>query len=90
MIKIDDQPTALKSRDEKLREYVREVPLYRSAAKAGDDSTWSELLAALPFTTKQDIKKDFPKNFLRAGQSLDALVAKKLVEIEHTAGWESG
>jgi phenylacetate-CoA ligase len=86
VIKIDDQPTALKSRDETLRDYVREVPLYQSAAKASDRSTWAELLAALPFINKQDIKKDFPDNFLRAGQSLDDLVAKKLVEIEHTAG----
>jgi phenylacetate-CoA ligase len=86
VIKIDDQPTALKSRDETLRGYVREVPLYRSAAKADDNSTWSEVLTALPFINKQDIKRDFPKNFLRAGQSLDELVEKKLVEIEHTAG----
>lgn len=83
---IDDQPTALKSRDEILREYVRAVPLYRSGAKAGNQATWSELMNALPFINKQDIKKDFPDNFLRAGQSLDELVAEKLVEIEHTAG----
>jgi phenylacetate-CoA ligase len=82
----DHQPAALKSPDEKLRDYVREIPLYQSAAKAGDRSTWSELLTALPFITKQDIKKDFPKNFLREGHSLDELVAKKRVEIEHTAG----
>jgi len=86
MRQIDDLSVGLESRDEILRAYVREVPLYRSAAKAGDDATWSELLAALPFITKQEIKKDFPKNFLRAGQSLDELVAKKIVEIEHTAG----
>ncbi len=86
MNEIDDQPSALNSRDEKLREYAREVPLYQSPGRVKDSSTWSELLAALPFTTKQDIKKDFPNNFLRAGQSLDELVAKKLVEVEHTAG----
>jgi phenylacetate-CoA ligase len=86
VIEIDDQPPALKSRDEKLREYVREVPLYRSATKASDTATWSELLASLPFINKQDLKRDFPENFLRAGQSLDELVAKKLVEVEHTAG----
>jgi phenylacetate-CoA ligase len=86
VIKINDQPTTLRSPDETLRGYVREVPLYRSAAKAGDKATWAELLGALPFISKQEIKKDFPKNFLRAGQSLDELVAKKLVEIEHTAG----
>lgn len=86
MTKIDQQPAREKSRDEKLREYVREVPLYRSATQVNDTSTGTELLAALPFITKQDVKKDFPRNFLRAGQSLDDLVARKVVEIEHTAG----
>ena len=72
--------------DQKLREYVREVPLYQSAYFANDRATAAELLAALPFVTKQDIKRDFPRNFLRAGQSLDDLVARKQVEVEHTAG----
>jgi phenylacetate-CoA ligase len=71
----------------KLREYIGEVPLYQAAqANLRDHSTGPELLAALPFVTKQDIKKDFPRNFLRAGQSLDELTAQGLVEIEHTAG----
>jgi len=82
----NDRATPLKTPDEALHEYVRAVPLYQSAAKVGRQATGAELLAALPFITKQDIKKDFPNNFLRAGQSLDELVAKKLVEIEHTAG----
>jgi len=60
----DHQPAALKSPDEKLREYVREVPLYRSAIKTVDHSSSEQLLAALPFITKQEIKKDFPKNLL--------------------------
>jgi phenylacetate-CoA ligase len=79
-------PAALKSPDETLRDYVREVPLYQSAAPKAGHSTGAELLAALPYITKQDIKRDFPANFLRAGQSLDELVAKKRVEVEHTAG----
>lgn len=77
---------ALKTPAEKLRDYVREVPLYQSAAKIADTATFTDLLTALPFIDKQAIKRDFPKNFLRAGQSLDALVANKSVEIEHTAG----
>ena len=81
-----DQPDPLPSPEEKLREYVREVPLYQAAAKTGDRATWAELLAAIPYVTKQDIKRDFPRNFLRAGQTLDGLVDGKLIEIEHTAG----
>lgn len=78
--------TVSQNADEKLREYVREVPLYRSAAKVIDHESASALLGALPYITKQEIKKDFPKNFLRDGQSLDDLVSKKRIEIEHTAG----
>ena len=71
----------------KLREYIAEVPLYQVAKpKVRDNSTGLDLLAALPFVTKQDIKKNFPRNFLRAGQSLDELTAQGLVEVEHTAG----
>jgi phenylacetate-CoA ligase len=71
----------------KLREYIAEVPLYQPAKPSlREHATGPELLAALPLITKQDLKRDFPRNFLRAGQSLDALTAQKLVEIEHTAG----
>lgn len=71
--------------DEKLRAYAREVPLYHAAAKTGATSA-GQVLAALPYITKQEIKAGFPKNFLRAGESLDDLVARGLVEVEHTAG----
>lgn len=70
----------------KLREYARHVPLYQAAAGLSDHATATEILATLPFVTKTDIKRDFPKNFLRASQSLDDLVAQKKVEVEHTAG----
>jgi phenylacetate-CoA ligase len=86
-VKNNEEPSAaLKDHDAILRGYVREVPLYRSAAHTGDQATAAELLAALPFINKQDIKRDFPQNFLRAGQTLDELVARKAIEIEHTAG----
>lgn len=80
------ETTTPASQDQKIREYIREVPLYQSGAKAGGPSSSAELLAALPFITKQDIKRDFPRNFLRAGQTLEGLVADKRIEIEHTAG----
>ena len=71
----------------KVREYIAEVPLYQAAkASLRGHPTGAELLSTLPLITKQDIKRDFPRNFLRAGQSLDKLTAQGLVEIEHTAG----
>jgi len=84
---IRDPRLAPAKLESKLREYIGEVPLYRAAkANLRGDSTGLDLLAALPFITKQDIKRDFPRNFLRAGQSLDELTAQRLVEVEHTAG----
>ncbi len=85
MQELQDSSAALSSPDEKLRQYAREVPLYQSAAATSGASA-AQMLAALPYITKADIKKDFPNNFLRAGQSLDQLVAQGRVEVEHTAG----
>lgn len=79
-------PGAASTRDAKLQEYIRDVPLYQRGGKAGASAGATDLLAALPYIDKQDIKRDFPRNFLRAGQSLDDLVARNVVEIEHTAG----
>ncbi|GAB1489160.1 hypothetical protein MASR2M8_16120 [Opitutaceae bacterium] len=86
MTKITSQTALSDGQAQKIREYVREVPLYQSAAQAADTQSGTALLAALPFITKQEIKKDFPHNFLRAGQKLAELVEKKQVEVEHTAG----
>lgn len=80
----DAQPAVTQSPDTVLRDYVDHVPLYHAAA--GRAITAAGLLASLPYITKQEIKRDFPNNFLRAGQSLEGLVAANQVEIEHTAG----
>ena len=40
----------------------------------------------LPFITKRDMRENFPHNFLAPGQSLDSLVERSLVELEHTSG----
>ena len=57
----------------------REVPLYREALVAGGFSR-------LPLITKREIRQNFPNNFLRTDQNLDALLAEKSVELEHTSG----
>ncbi|MEO6993786.1 MAG: hypothetical protein ABI273_09170 [Lacunisphaera sp.] len=84
---IQEQTAGVKLREAKLREYIREVPLYQATeAKINGNTDWAGLLTALPFITKQDIKNNFPGNFLRQGQSLAELVERKVVEVEHTAG----
>ena len=56
----------------------RELPIYQTA-HASDFSR-------LPLITKNELRKNFPNNFLRAGQSLDAMLESKTVELEHTSG----
>ena len=66
------------ARVEELLSRWRDVPLYQ-AARASDFSS-------LPLISKRELRENFPNNFLRAGQNLDALLESKLVELEHTSG----
>ncbi len=80
--KITSEPGPPAGRRSRLTDYYpqwREVPLYRAALQAGDFS-------GLHLITKADIRKNFPDNFLRAGQKLEVLLAENLVELEHTSG----
>jgi phenylacetate-CoA ligase len=65
----------------------REVPLYRdSLARAGCERPDFECFKALPLLRKHEMRNGFPQNFLAAGQSLESLLEKDLVELEHTSG----
>jgi phenylacetate-CoA ligase len=67
------------SRLEKLLPRWREVPLYQGAPEQFD-------FFNRPLINKRELRKNFPQNFLRAGQSLETLQAEKAVEVEHTSG----
>ena len=72
-----------------LPRWLSNVPLYqRPGAQPGlaDASVSVEQLRRLPLITKQDIRRDFPRNFLRPGTALDDLLEQDLVELEHTSG----
>src|ERR1017187_9623470 len=74
---------------EVLPRWLREVPLYQRAGELpplGGGAISLAELRRLPLITKQDIRRDFPRNFLRAGMELDALLDQDLVELEHTSG----
>ena len=72
-----------------LPRWLREVPLYQRPGEPmqlnGEAISMTEL-HRLPLITKQDIRRDFPRNFLRAGVELDTLLDQDLVELEHTSG----
>lgn len=58
-------------------------PLYQQRGlRAGNAAD----LARLPLVTKQDLRTDFPRNFLAAHESLDALLDANAVEVEYTSG----
>ena len=74
---------------EVLPRYLRDVPLYRQ----GSDSPLTaelqsalETLGRLPLITKQDIRRDFPRNFLESDAALEALVESDRIELEQTSG----
>jgi len=66
------------ARVEKLLPRWCRVPLYQAAC--GNE------FSRLPLIGKRELRENFPNNFLRAGQNLDALLANKSVELEHTSG----
>ena len=66
------------ARVEELLPRWREVPLYRFAS--GND------FSGRPIISKRELRENFPHNFLRSGQSLDALLENKSLELEHTSG----
>ena len=65
----------------------REVPLYRdSLSRAECKRPDFECFKDLPLLGKRDMRNGFPRNFLADDQSLESLLEKNLVELEHTSG----
>jgi phenylacetate-CoA ligase len=72
---------------EELLPRLREVPLYRDLlARAGYERPDFECFRSLPLLGKRDMRNGFPRNFLADDQSLESLLEKNLVELEHTSG----
>lgn len=85
-----DETAQLRRLEELLPRWLRETPLYRGLAPqigglAGSGRVL-DLLHRFPFITKQDIRRDFPRNFLPDGVELETLLEMDLVELEHTSG----
>ena len=65
----------------------RGVPLYRkSLARVKCKRPDFECFKRLPLLAKPEMRSGFPQNFQPDGLSLDALLEKNLVELEHTSG----
>jgi phenylacetate-coenzyme A ligase PaaK-like adenylate-forming protein len=75
---------------EELLPRWRDVPLYRDLF--GQDNCgradW-DCFQKLPLIAKQEMRDNFPQNFLPAGQTIELLLEKNLIELEHTSGTSS-
>jgi phenylacetate-CoA ligase len=67
------------ARVEKFLPRWQRLPIYQNGAARNNFS-------GLPLIGKRELRENFPQNFLRAGQNLDALLENKSVELEHTSG----
>jgi phenylacetate-CoA ligase len=75
---------------EKLLPRWRDVPLYRDALLLADCPRADfDCFQRLPLMAKPEMRNNFPQNFLPAGQSLESLLEKNLIELEHTSGTSS-
>ncbi len=81
---------AQRPRLEELLPNLQRVPLYRDVlARAGCRRPDFDCFKTLPLIAKPEMRRDFPQNFLPAGQTLEALLEKNLIELEHTSGTSS-
>ena len=75
---------------EELLPRLREVPLYRDTLRlAGCQRADFDCFQRLPLMAKPEMRQNFPQNFLLAGQTLESLLEKNLIELEHTSGTSS-
>jgi phenylacetate-CoA ligase len=68
----------------------REVPLYRDLfAQNNCAHADFDCFQRLPLMAKQEMRNNFPQNFLPDGQTLEMLLEKNLIELEYTSGTSS-
>jgi phenylacetate-CoA ligase len=68
----------------------REVPLYRDLfAQKNCRRPDLHCFRSLPLMAKPEMRNNFPQNFLPAGQTVELLLEKNLIELEHTSGTSS-
>lgn len=73
---------------EELLPRWREVPLYRNSLGRCQRQNL-DCFKRLPLIAKPEMRNDFPRNFLPAGQTIETLLEKNLIELEHTSGTSS-
>jgi phenylacetate-CoA ligase len=85
--------TSQLARMEELLPRWRNIPLYHDLLApenfpAAEPNSFAGFLR-LPLIAKPEMRNNFPQNFLPDGESLDSLLEKNLIELEHTSGTSS-
>jgi phenylacetate-CoA ligase len=75
---------------EELLPRWREVPFYHDLfAQKNCQRADFDCFQRLPLMAKPEMRNNFPQNFLPAGQTIEMLLGKNLIELEHTSGTSS-
>ena len=84
------RPNSMAGVAARVPRWLAEVPLYQGLWRSPEcrepRSDFSRCFRLLPIITKQEIRRGFPRNFLRAGVDLANLLECELVELERTSG----
>jgi phenylacetate-CoA ligase len=82
--------TSQRARLEELFPRWRAAPLYRDVlVRANCPRADFDCFQRLPLMAKPEMRKNFPQNFLPDGQTIELLLEKNLIELEHTSGTSS-
>ncbi|HEY4414274.1 MAG TPA: hypothetical protein VGO57_01170 [Verrucomicrobiae bacterium] len=81
------QETSQLARLEKLLPRWRDVPLYQDWLTRAECKTLVlDCFKKLPLIAKREMRTDFPRNFLPGNETVESLLEKNLIELEHTSG----
>jgi phenylacetate-CoA ligase len=82
--------TGQRAQIEELLPQLRVVPLYRDTlARVNCPQVNFDCFQRLPLMAKPEMRHNFPQNFLPAGQTIESLLEKNLIELEYTSGTSS-
>src|SRR5579859_7828086 len=79
------EPALTLSLGEVLSRSIRDIPLYGNVQQRANEPPATQL-QRWPFITKEDIRRSFPSNFLPTQSSLEDLLDRNVLELEHTSG----
>jgi phenylacetate-CoA ligase len=79
--------TSQLARLEELLPRWRNLPLYQNSLGRAECKNFAfDCFKNLPLIAKREMRADFPRNFLPGNETVETLLEKNLIELEHTSG----